>query len=64
MRNCESVWAVVEVWRGFPVEVKLFRHYEAATAHEQLVRARMDDQYDETGIFEISLEPTPQDLTN
>ena len=64
MKKGETVWAVVEVWRGFPVEVKLFRHYEAATAHEQLVRARMDHQYDETGIFEISLEPTPQDLTN
>jgi hypothetical protein len=64
MKNCETVWAVAEVWRGIPVEVKLFRSYEAAAAHEQLVRARMDHQYDETGVFEISLEPVPQDLTN
>jgi hypothetical protein len=57
MQSPETVWAVVEVWRGIPVAVDIFRTQEMAIQHEQHIRERINLMEDETGVFEAKLEP-------
>jgi hypothetical protein len=57
MQHHETVWVVVEVWRGIPIAADIFRDREKAVDYEQSVRARINLMEDETGLFEAELEP-------
>jgi len=56
MQHHETVWVVVEVWRGIPIAADIFRDQERAVDYEQRVRARINLVEDETGFFEVELE--------
>jgi hypothetical protein len=57
MQHHETVWVVVEVWRGIPVAANIFRDQKKAVDYEQSVRARINLMEDETELFEVELEP-------
>jgi len=54
-RTYKRLWVVVLVWRGIPSEVKAFDTETAALKQEQRWRKRMNEQYDETGVFQVKL---------
>lgn len=49
----DDVWIAVKVWRGFPDEIKAFRTEKAALQQEKVWRKQMNQDYDETGVFQI-----------
>jgi hypothetical protein len=56
MQHHETVWVVVEVWRGIPAGVEIFRSREKAVDYENRLRARLNTLEDETDLFEVELE--------
>jgi hypothetical protein len=45
------LWVVVEVRSGIPVSVDVFLDQQSAKDREQLLRARMNPDNDEVGVF-------------
>ena len=45
------LWVVVEVRSGIPVSVDMFLDQQSAKDREQLLRARMNPDNDEVGVF-------------
>ena len=50
------IWIAVKVERGFPAKVKVFHRERTALAQESLWRKNMNLDYDDTGVFEVTLE--------
>jgi hypothetical protein len=56
----ELLWVVVEVASGIPVTVEVYQDKQSAGKREQLLRAHMHPENDETGVFEVQIEhPVP-----
>ena len=51
----QSIWVVVKVWRGFPVLVEVYRDEQLAYTREQALRADINPDSDETGVFETCI---------
>ena len=49
----QPLWVTVFVWRGLIQKVKAFRTETAALKQEQRWRKKMDEQYDEVGVFKL-----------
>jgi hypothetical protein len=49
-------WVVVRVWRGFPVEAKVFRKKINADRQERIWRRTINPDYDETGVLPLLIE--------
>jgi len=47
------IWVVVEVWRGIPLSVSVFRDEQLAADHQKKLRNKMNPDEDEAGIFYI-----------
>jgi hypothetical protein len=56
IKNDETIWIAVKVERGFPATVKCFRTEKSALEEEETWRKDMNMDYDETGVFEVSLK--------
>lgn len=56
IKNDETIWIAVKVERGFPAMVKCFRTKQSALEQEGIWRKNMNMDYDETGVFEVSLK--------
>lgn len=54
-KQVESIYIIVEVQSGIPVEAKAFRYERSAIKHEKLLRKHMNLDNDETGIFEVKI---------
>lgn len=52
----KKVWILVEVYRGLANSVTVFKTRRAALAGTKKMRASMNLDYDETGLFEVDLE--------
>ncbi len=52
----ETVWVAVKVERGIPTEAKVFTNLNAAKEWERKVRAHIDAENDETGIFPCRID--------
>ena len=50
-----SIWVAIRDERGFPVEAKGFLQEEKALAQQDIWRAGMNPDYDETGVLELDL---------
>jgi hypothetical protein len=55
-KDIETLWIAVKVERGFPATVKCFRTEKSALEEEETWRKDMNMDYDETEVFEVSLE--------
>lgn len=51
----ERRWVVVLVESGIPVMVEAYRDRQSAEQQEQSLREDMNEDYDETGVFEIQI---------
>ena len=51
----QNIWIVVSVLSGIPVEVEGYRDRRAAEKREKMLRKGMRPDYDEIGLFEISI---------
>jgi len=51
--STKSVWVVVEVRSGIPIEVKVFSNQEKATGYLKSLRENLNLNNDEAEIFEI-----------
>lgn len=51
----KKVWILVEVYRGIANSVTVFKTRRGALAGTKRMRAGMNLNYDETGLFEIAL---------
>lgn len=47
----KPLWVVVEVFRGLPARVAVFRKRAAAEKREAAWRRGMNFEYDDTGVF-------------
>jgi hypothetical protein len=54
-QNQEIVWITVMVQRGIPVCAKAFRTENAALAREKVWRKQISPDYDEIGVFDVSV---------
>jgi hypothetical protein len=55
----DSYWAVVKVESGIPVMVSIFSDESIARTQEQCLRADMNLEDDETGVFQVSISDSP-----
>ncbi|MBI3242016.1 MAG: hypothetical protein HYZ49_06960 [Chloroflexi bacterium] len=51
----EIIWIVVLVESGVPILVEAYRYEKVARRREHLLRAKMRENYDEAGIFEVKV---------
>lgn len=51
----QRIWVVVRVQRGFVSDIRAFREREFALRQERSWRRRMNRDYDETGVSEVSV---------
>jgi tetrahydromethanopterin S-methyltransferase subunit F len=56
----ETIWVVVKASRGIPAIVEAYRDRQSAYAREQMLRMGMNEEYDETDVFEIQIKDTVQ----
>jgi hypothetical protein len=52
----KTIWIVVEVQSGIPVEIKTFPTFELANAYSEELRNSLNLDNDETGVFSITLD--------
>ncbi len=55
-RNERPIWIAVKVWRGIPVEAKAFHDSQRAEKRASAWRKRMNNDYDETGLFAVRVQ--------
>lgn len=53
--NKQRIWVAIRIERGFPVEAKGYRNRKHAEKQEQVWRKRINLDYDETGVLEMSI---------
>jgi hypothetical protein len=53
--HAKVLWIVVGVQSGIPVLVEAFRDNRLAKMREQALRRRMRPDYDEAGLFEVTI---------
>jgi hypothetical protein len=51
----DSLWVVIEIQGGIPVDLKAFREKTSASKYEEERRAKLNLEEDETAIFQVSL---------
>lgn len=51
----DTIWVAVQVSRGYPVEVKAFTAEQPALQQEARWRQGMNIDYDDTGVFAVSI---------
>ena len=51
----KTIWVVVKVERGIPVDARAFRKELSAMKSEQSLRIGMNTENDETGVFQVSV---------
>jgi hypothetical protein len=57
-QNEQIVWITVMVQSGIPVCVKAFRAQRAALARQKVWRKQINPDYDEIGVFDVSINDT------
>ena len=55
-KNTKMIWVAVKADRGLPAEVKAFTHRNDAVRREQNWRKRMNIDYEDTGVFRVSIK--------
>jgi hypothetical protein len=54
-KNKRRVWVAVRVDRGLPADVRAFQRRAGAVRSEQVWRARMNLDYEDTGVFRVTV---------
>jgi hypothetical protein len=54
--DSKKLWILVEVHRGIPDSITVFKSEQSALSHGKKMRAEMNLDYDETGLFEVDLD--------
>lgn len=52
----KKIWVAVKVWRGSPVEIAAYRDERRAQNRQSAWRKKMNPDYDDAGVFEVSVK--------
>jgi hypothetical protein len=54
-KQSDQIWIVVDVQSGVPVQAEAFAERNAAKRRQQKLRRQMRQDYDEIGLFEVTI---------